>query len=289
MSDRIPYVALYAHDFMADIGHLGNTELGIYWRLLLVYYRDLRPLPSDMDKLRRLAMTFSPEEQRSLESVVADFFVPTVEPDGTRVYRHKRADIEIDKARNARQTRIDGANKTNAKRWGSLSDRSAISGQSDGERSAVANQNQNQNHKIQKPKARRVAAIAPAALPDWLPVNEWKSFLDHRKALRKKMTPHAQELAIKTLEALRTAGQDVAAVLNQSIERGWQGLFEVSNGIAPPKQGSKVAVPKVDNGWMFSEQGTVAKGREFGLEARAGESWNDFRGRIHAKIRETTE
>lgn len=137
--------------------------------------------------------------------------------------------------------------------------------------------------------SRRKAAPAPAALPEWLPVKEWNSFIDHRKALRKRMTPHAQELAIKTLEALRAAGQDIAAVLNQSIERGWQGLFEVSNGIAPPKQGAKGAAPKPDNGWMFSEQGTVAKGREFGLEARAGESWNDFRGRIHAKIRETTE
>jgi len=61
---KTPYVALYPTDFLADVGHLGNTELGIYTRLLLVYYRDARPLPYDTDKLRRIAMTFSPEESR---------------------------------------------------------------------------------------------------------------------------------------------------------------------------------------------------------------------------------
>lgn len=90
-----PYFALYPTDFLADVGHLGNTELGIYWRLLLVYYRDGRPLPFDTDRLRRLAMAFSPEEYRALDAVVSEFFVLSTEPDGTRAWRHKRADREL--------------------------------------------------------------------------------------------------------------------------------------------------------------------------------------------------
>jgi uncharacterized protein YdaU (DUF1376 family) len=104
---KTAYVALYPSDFLADIGHLGNTELGIYTRLLLVYYRDQRPLPVDQDRLRRLAMTFSPEECRALESVVSEFFVLTAEPDGTRVWRHRRADKEIVAAQAAWQKRVD--------------------------------------------------------------------------------------------------------------------------------------------------------------------------------------
>jgi uncharacterized protein YdaU (DUF1376 family) len=104
---KTAYVALYPSDFLADIGHLGNTELGIYTRLLLVYYRDQRPLPVDQDRLRRLAMTFSPEECRALEAVVSEFFVLTAEPDGTRVWRHRRADKEIVAAQAARQKRVD--------------------------------------------------------------------------------------------------------------------------------------------------------------------------------------
>lgn len=110
-----PYVALYPSDFLADIGHLGNTELGIYWRLLLVYYRDGRPLPFDTDRLRRLAMTFSPEECRALEQVVAEFFVLSTEPDGSRVWRHKRADTEIERATKYIDAKRSGAEKARAK------------------------------------------------------------------------------------------------------------------------------------------------------------------------------
>ena len=95
---KAAYVALYPTDFLADVGHLGNTELGIYTRLLLVYYRDQRPLPWDTDKLRRIAMTFSPEECRALTEVLSEFFLATTLPDGTRIWRHKRADREIEQA-----------------------------------------------------------------------------------------------------------------------------------------------------------------------------------------------
>ena len=89
-----PYFALYPTDFLADVGHLGNTELGIYWRLLLVYYRDGRPLPFDQDRLRRLAMAFTPEEYRCLEAVVSEFFTLATGRQGARVWRVTRADTE---------------------------------------------------------------------------------------------------------------------------------------------------------------------------------------------------
>jgi uncharacterized protein YdaU (DUF1376 family) len=110
------YFAMYPTDFLAGVGHLGNTELGIYWRLLLVYYRDQRPLPGDLDKLRRIAMTFSPEECRALEEVVLEFFVPGVDDAGRRVYRHARADKEIERARHAHARKSEGAAKARAKK-----------------------------------------------------------------------------------------------------------------------------------------------------------------------------
>ncbi|HMM52969.1 MAG TPA: YdaU family protein [Burkholderiaceae bacterium] len=111
----VPFVALYASDFLADVGHLGNTELGIYWRLLLVYYRDRRPLPFDTDRLRRLAMAFSPEEQRAVDVVVAEFFCLSLEPDGTRCWRHKRADAEIKRADERLAAKRAGAAKARAR------------------------------------------------------------------------------------------------------------------------------------------------------------------------------
>lgn len=112
----MPYFALYPVDFLADVGHLGNTELGIYWRLLLVYYRDGRPLPCDSDRLRRIAMAFSPEECRILDAVVSEFFVMSVEPDGTRVWRNRRADREIERALKIYANKVGGAEKARAAR-----------------------------------------------------------------------------------------------------------------------------------------------------------------------------
>jgi hypothetical protein len=38
--------------------------------------------------------------------------------------------------------------------------------------------------------------------------------------------------------------------------------------------------PKTDNSWLMSDEGTIAKGREVGIEARAGESMADYRQRL---------
>lgn len=112
----MPYFALYPVDFLADVGHLGNTELGLYWRLLLVYYRDGKPLPCDTDRLRRIAMAFSPEENRCLDAVVSEFFVMSTEPDGTRVWRNRRADREIERAISIYANKVGGAEKARAAR-----------------------------------------------------------------------------------------------------------------------------------------------------------------------------
>jgi len=63
--------------------------------------------------------------------------------------------------------------------------------------------------------------------PDWLNQEAWKRYLEHRKILKSKMSVYAQALAIKRLEGFKNKGMDHVAVLNQSIENGWKGLFEL--------------------------------------------------------------
>lgn len=111
----VPYIALYPGDFLADVGHLGNSELGVYWRLLLVYYRDGRPLPTDLYRLRRIAMTFSTEECRALDSILEEFFSPSTNPDGSRCWRHKRADSELERANRFLAAKRGGAEKARQK------------------------------------------------------------------------------------------------------------------------------------------------------------------------------
>lgn len=38
--------------------------------------------------------------------------------------------------------------------------------------------------------------------------------------------------------------------------------------------------PKTDNSWLMTDEGTIAKGREIGIDAHAGESMNDYRQRL---------
>jgi uncharacterized protein YdaU (DUF1376 family) len=95
---KIPYIALYPSDFIADTYHLGNTELGIYWRLLLFYYLHRQPLPYDLNTVCRIAYATSPEERKAVEFVLTEFFTVATDAEGRKVWRHHRADEEIERA-----------------------------------------------------------------------------------------------------------------------------------------------------------------------------------------------
>jgi hypothetical protein len=115
------------------------------------------------------------------------------------------------------------------------------------------------------------------SLPDWLPVQEWKDFLESRQVLKAKMTPKAQNLAIKKLAKLKADGHSPKEVLEQTIYNGWRGLFPIKQE-SVKKNGHDV--------WWASEASIQAKARELGLTARGGESWHEFKGRISQKIQE---
>lgn len=80
------------------------------------------------------------------------------------------------------------------------------------------------------------AAGAPAAesLPDWLPADRWEAFRTMRVKIKAPMTEEAERLAVLKLETLRATGHDPVAVINQSIEMSWRGLFPVKAGAAGP-------------------------------------------------------
>lgn len=62
--------------------------------------------------------------------------------------------------------------------------------------------------------------------PEWVPPEPWADFMEHRKK-KGKLTERAKELLVKELEKLKSQGHDPEKVLNQSIMRGWTGLFAI--------------------------------------------------------------
>lgn len=83
------------------------------------------------------------------------------------------------------------------------------------------------DHK-QTHKHKRIKTIGE--LPAWLNLEAWESFRQHRKELKKPMTPKAEKLNIDKLAAFEKKGINHVDIINQSICNGYQGLFELKAG-----------------------------------------------------------
>jgi hypothetical protein len=67
-------------------------------------------------------------------------------------------------------------------------------------------------------------------LPDWIDKELWEAFLEIRKKKRMPVTDKAFQLMIKDLTNWRSGGDDPNKVIEQSVKRGWGGLFELKDG-----------------------------------------------------------
>ena len=72
------------------------------------------------------------------------------------------------------------------------------------------------------------------------------AFEEHRKKLKKPMTDYAKKLLLKKLQKLAKTEQEQIAILNQSIENGWQGVFPLG-GERKQKQAKQSAVDMADD------------------------------------------
>lgn len=73
----------------------------------------------------------------------------------------------------------------------------------------------------------------PPGAPEWLPLDAWNDFVAMRIKKRLPITPKARELLFKKLDTFRAQDHDPAAVLYQSVENGWTGVF----GLKPERRG----------------------------------------------------
>ena len=78
-----------------------------------------------------------------------------------------------------------------------------------------------------KSKTKPRPAAAAFALPDWVPAEAWGHYEEMRTKCRAPLTERAAELAIRALYKMRSNGEDVEKVLEQSVLNGWKGVFPV--------------------------------------------------------------
>ena len=86
--------------------------------------------------------------------------------------------------------------------------------------------------------------------PDWLPLETFNDFKEMRKQKKKPLTEKAEVLLLKKLAELKESGNDLKAVLEQSIMNSYQGVFEVKINKDTPKHGTA----KTAGNWAILEK-----------------------------------
>ncbi len=218
-------------DYDSDTAHLEWAEDMAYTRLLRLYYRTERPIPSDIVEACRLVRARSKDERKAVDSVLREFFQLTDEG-----WRNTRADQEIERYQEKAKR-----NREVGKKGGRPATQKEPRNNPDGfqkEPTNNPNQNQNQNQNQEKTKA-PIGAFAP---PAWLSVEAWKEFEEHRKRLRKPMTDKARQLIVAELEKLSPDHADAEELLGQSIRNGWLDVFPLRNKASGTPDYSSVGV-----------------------------------------------
>lgn len=64
-------------------------------------------------------------------------------------------------------------------------------------------------------------------IPPWIPADAWAGYVEMRRKIRAPLSPRAIKLAISELSKLRSQGEDIGAVLDQSTLRSYRGVFPV--------------------------------------------------------------
>lgn len=97
-------------------------------------------------------------------------------------------------------------------------------------------------------------------MPDWLPKENWQGFVEMRQKIRKPMTQRAVAMILKKLEGLMQTGQDVAAVLDQSVVKSWQDVFPVKQEFARHGQ---------QTGGLNKQEALEARNRQIAMQLSA--------------------
>lgn len=84
----------------------------------------------------------------------------------------------------------------------------------------------NAPEQIKKQNRKEPPKSPNGGLPEWLNPDDWTAFKEHRRRLRKPMTPRAETLAINELARLVAKGYTATELINHAILKGWQSIYE---------------------------------------------------------------
>lgn len=209
------YMHYYQHhigDFIKDTSFLTNEEVGIYMKLLWLYYDTEKPLPNS---LFELSMKVNARENKdAISGLLEMFFV--LEDDK---WHHKRCDKEIHHFRQQLETASRAGKASAAKRMMNKGSTDAQRPFNDRSTDVQPTNNQQPITNNQEPKKspKGLYIFKPPQVDD----DVWQAFQAIRKAKRSPITQIAMDGIER--EAVK-AGLSINDALKVCAERGWQGF-----------------------------------------------------------------
>ena len=101
--------------------------------------------------------------------------------------------------------------------------------------------------KPKRPQSKKEKEPDPFDVPSPKLKEALKGYADSRKALHKPLTIRAKQLTLKRLEELAPHNEvKQVAILNRSVERGWQGVFALQEDKRITPTSARAAEPKAD-------------------------------------------
>ena len=199
------YYQHHIGDFIKDTNFLTNEEVGIYLKMLWLYYDTEKPLPNS---LFQISMKVNGRDKEEIIEGLLDMFFTL--QDGA--WHHKRCDKEIEQYHKQVQTASKAGKASAAKR---AQNREA----SEVQRPFNDRSTNDQPTNNQEPRTNKDKGLA--SKPDEVSDQIWSDFLRVRRAHNAPITKTA--LARIIMEALK-ADMTIEAVLKLCVEKNWRGF-----------------------------------------------------------------
>ena len=240
------YYSFHIGDYHLATAHLEPMEDLAYRRLIDFYYQTESPIPRETQQVsRRLRLGLE-----LVNSVLSEFFIET-----EKGWINARCDEEI-----AKYIAKQDISKQNGKLGGRPKKQELTYNEKPRKTQKVilanpeitgsqANQEPITNN--QEPKEKQ----PEYSLPEWMPKSTWEEFKKMRVSIKSKLTPHAEQLALKKLAGFLADGYDPVEAVENAIMNSWKSVY------LPDKKSSKSSamegMTKVEKGWEFARRMTL--------------------------------
>jgi len=205
MGFAMHYYQHHIGDFIKDTSFLTNEEVGIYMKMIWIYYDTEEPIPNS---LTELSMRVNARGKEDLIKGLLDLFFIS----STQGWHHKRCDKEIEHYRQQLEFASKAGKASAAKR--ALNKTLSDVKQESNDRSTTVQPTNNQQPLTNNQKKNKFVVVKPENIPEKL----WDDFLELRKSKKAPLTERAWNAILRES---KKAGLTLEAALEEICERTW--------------------------------------------------------------------